>query len=259
MHCKKALEHSNGDLKKAAEWLGEQGQLMAAKKASRATVHGAICVAIKPCKTSGILMEANVETDFCAKNETFLEFTGKLAHLALDLPKSQLTPEAIMNARMDRAPVNLRYVNTIAAIGENMSIRRFARVQPKGVGMVSAYIHNLIQGSTSHGLLATLVGLQADLDSMSDEQKQTLDNVGKRIAMHVTADRDNESPLLDQPFLQGEQTVGEWLELQSKAVGGSPIKVAQVESFKVGDGLESTETDFAAEVARQMEKAKKTA
>eukprot|EP00667_Euglena_gracilis_P019041 EG_transcript_20340 len=254
MLCKKALEHSNGDLPAAVAWLADQGQLIAAKKSARATLKGVVAVALAPDRSRGLLAEVNVETDFCARNATFLTFSEQLARLALEQDVQPLTPEAILPTLMDGAPVSSRVTSTIATIGENLTIRRFARVQPPGSGMVAAYLHNAL--SPSHGLIATLVALSSDVAALSPEQQESLQSIGQRIAMHVTADRDNRQPLLQQPFLQGEATVGEWLEQQRKALGGCPVEVAQVASFEVGEGLDAAETDFAAEVARQLQKAK---
>ena len=259
MHCKKALEHSNGDIAAATAWLQEQGQLLAAKKASRATLKGAICVSINANKSSGVLMEVNVETDFCARNKTFLAFTQDLVQVALQLPGDQLSAEMILEAQMDGAPASSRMTSTIASIGENVALRRTIRVQaPAGSGIVSSYLHNSIAESPNHALLASMVAVSADTASMSDAEKLSLHAIGKRLAMHVTADRENKSPLLDQNFLQGDLTVGEWLEKQSKSsLKGSPVEVVQIGSLEVGEGLESAEDNFSEEVARQMAKAKK--
>jgi len=254
MQCKRALEHSNGDLSAAMAWLASQGHLLALKKATRATTKGVIAVAIDEMNAQGVLAEVNVETDFCARNATLLAFSERLARLALQQAALQpLTPESLLPILMDDTPVSSRLTATIATLGENVTLGRVARVRPVGSGIVAAYIHNAL--SPCHGPIVTLAALQADVAAMTPAHRHALEAAARRIAMHVTADRENQRPLLDQPFLQGDRTVGEWLEGQRAEVGGGPIHVGEVVTFEVGEGLPDPQTDFSAEVARQIEKA----
>ena len=126
MECKKALTQAQGDLDAAVDILRKSGAASAAKKASRAAKEGLIAQYILPGGQAGILVEINCETDFVARNETFLAFCDEIAKKIAQNPAVNLEP--------DREAA-------VGRIGENIKITRHARLDVSGNGLVAAYIH----------------------------------------------------------------------------------------------------------------------
>ena len=126
MDCKKALIETDGDVEAAVDVLRAQGTIKAAKKAGREANEGVIAHYIQPDSKAGMLVEVNCETDFVAKNEQFLEFTGELAKLKLTEPGTDF--EELRTAQ-------------VAKIGENILLSRDAKLEVDGTGLVAAYIH----------------------------------------------------------------------------------------------------------------------
>ena len=129
MECKKALVDADGDKKKAVRLLRERGSLTAQKKSTRAANQGLVVSFSKPDGKAGSLVEVNCETDFVARNETFVGFVNGLAEKACDSDASL--------AETEREGL----VALVAKLGENMLIRRNARFVISGAGMVMSYIH----------------------------------------------------------------------------------------------------------------------
>src|SRR5712675_1630996 len=126
LDCRKALVEANGDLEGAVDILRKKGAASAAKKAGRAANEGLIAQAVLPGSRLGVLVEVNCETDFVAKNESFQALTAGWARALAENPAADLEP-----AR----------VEAITKIGENIQIRRHARIEVSGNGLVAAYIH----------------------------------------------------------------------------------------------------------------------
>ena len=126
LECRKALVEANGDIEAAIDVLRKKGAASAAKKAGRAANEGVIAQAILPGAKTGILVEVNCETDFVAKNSDFLALTAGWAKTLAENPAADLEP-----ARID----------SVTKIGENIQIRRSARIDVEGNGIVAAYIH----------------------------------------------------------------------------------------------------------------------
>ncbi len=174
MDCKKALAENNGDMEAAVDWLRAKGLAAAAKKAGRTAAEGLIGVAVEGAR--GALVEVNSETDFVAKNEKFQEFVSNVAQLALQ------TGGNVENLLAATYPgggtVEEMLTNNIATIGENQSLRRSAVLQVSK-GAVVAYVHNAV--APGLGKIGVLVALESGADS------DTLQNLGKQIAMHIAA------------------------------------------------------------------------
>jgi len=285
MDCKNALVETSGDLEAAVDWLRKKGLAAAAKKAGRVAAEGLVGVATE--QKRGALVEVNSETDFVSRNEEFQRFVGTVARMALEAEDlAQLTARPYPGTE---ATVADRLTQLIATIGENLTLRRMARLSV-GSGVVASYIHNaLVPGMGKIGVLVAL-------ESTGDAEK--LASLGKQLAMHVAAanpqaltvedidpallDRERtvlaeqarasgkpeaiidkmvegrlrkfyeEVVLLEQTYvIDGESKVKAVLEAAEKEVG-APVKLTGFVRMALGEGIEREETDFAAEVAAQL-------
>ena len=277
MECKKALTEADGDLAKAEEILRVKLGNKATKAAARITAEGVVGVNISADGKLGAIIEINCETDFVAKNDEFLQLTKDCVELIAS--KNPADIAALSALPMGGGTVESTRTALVGKIGENLSVRRFARVEAKGKLM--SYIH----GGAKIGVLLDLVG--------GDEQ------LGKDLAMHIAASKpksldasgvpaelldterriaiekaraDNkpeamlekiaegtvqkylkEVTLLAQVFVKaedGKQTVEQLLKAKSASVAGFTLYI-------VGEGMEKRSNDFAAEVAAQAAAAQK--
>lgn len=268
MECKKALTEAAGDMAKAEEILRVKLGTKASKAASRVTAEGVVAIAIEGA--TGAIVEVNCETDFVAKNDDFLKLSRDAAALVVSAAPADVA--ALSALPLGDGTVESTRSALVGKIGENLSVRRFARVEAKG--QLFSYIHG-----AKIGVLVDLVG--------GDEQ------LGKDLAMHIAAGKPKaldasgvaadlieserrvaiekakeagkpeamiekiaegsvqkflkEVTLLGQVFVKaedGKQTIEQLL----KAKGAS---VASFTLFIVGEGIEKKVTDFAAEVAAQ--------
>ena len=276
MECKKALTEADGDLGKAEEILRVKLGNKATKAAARITAEGLVAVSITADGKQGAIIEVNCETDFVAKNDEFQALTKNCVDLVVG--KNPADVAALSNLPLGEGTVESVRTTLVGKIGENMSVRRFVRVEAKG--KLVSYIH----GGAKIGVLLDLVG--------GDEQ------LGKDIAMHIAASKpkalnsegvpaelleterriaiekaraDNKPEamlakiaegtvqkylkdvtLLAQVFVKaedGKQTVEQLLKAKGASVAGFTLYV-------VGEGLEKRSNDFAAEVAAQAAAAK---
>ena len=134
MDCKKALVEADGNLEEAVKILREKGLSAAAKKQSRIAADGLVAVLKKENATA--IVEVNSETDFVAKNETFVEFVGKLLEIIID--KKPATVEELGTLAYDETmDVNAKVVELVSIIKEKITLRRFEVVE----GITSTYIH----------------------------------------------------------------------------------------------------------------------
>ena len=290
MDCKKALTETDGDMDKAVEYLKEHGQAKAEKKASRIAAEGISLAYVKDDKTAA-LVEVNSETDFVAKNDTFQDFVKSVAKQITDSSAEDV--EALLTEQWveDGAKtVQEALVEKIATIGENLKIRRFARVTADK-GCVVAYIHG-------GGRIGVVV--EAETDAAADAVKEAMMNVAMQVAAmnpqyvsraEVSDDfiahekeilkaqimndpKESQKPekvingmiegriskelkeicLTDQVYVKaedGKQTVGKYLEQVGKELG-TAVSVKRFVRFETGEGLEKKNEDFAAEVAAQL-------
>ncbi len=283
MDCKKALEATGGDMNSAVDWLRKKGLANAAKKAGRVAAEGLVGALTSSDNLHGALVEVNCETDFAAKNERFTAFVHQATQMALT---TGADIEALKNAPHAGGKTQQEALTElVAAIGENMNIRRVARLSVKG-GAVASYIHTA--SAPGMGRIGVLVALE------STAAAEKLNVLGKQIAMHIAASKPEalsredvdssalerernvltaqaatsgkppaviekmvegrirkyyeEVVLLEQPYvITGEGTVGDAVAAKAKELG-APIKVAAFVRFTLGEGIEKAETDFAAEV-----------
>ena len=176
MDCKKALQETDGDINAAIDWLRAKGLSKAAKKADRVAAEGLVAVASKEVGAGeiGAAIEFNAETDFVARNDLFQNAAKKFAAVALD----QSDVDGVNAAAMDGATVQDAVTNLVATIGENMHVRRMAKLSVSQ-GVVASYVHNAV--SPDLGKIGVLVAMEGAGD------KARLRELGRKIAMHVAA------------------------------------------------------------------------
>ncbi|WP_232630709.1 translation elongation factor Ts [Methylobacterium sp. Leaf118] len=282
MDCKGALNETNGDLEAAVDWLRKKGLAKAAKKAGRVAAEG--LVAVESAGRHAAIVEVNSETDFVARNDSFQAFAREAAKLALD---TDGTLEGLQATPFPGATetVQEKLSNLIATIGENMTLRRVAKLEV-GKGVIASYVHGQI--SDGLGKIGVLVALESEGDV------EVLSTLGRQIAMHVAAtnpvaldasgidtavvERESnilreknagkpdhvmakivesglksyykEVTLLEQPFVHdGSKTISQVLK-EAAGKAGAEVKLTAFVRYALGEGIEKEEApDFAAEVA----------
>ncbi|HET8553372.1 MAG TPA: translation elongation factor Ts [Rhodanobacteraceae bacterium] len=269
MECKKALVENEGNIDTAMEWLRKQGLAKADKKASRVAAEGRIIGAQD--KGSAVLVEINCETDFVAKDKSFLAFADNVAEVALESGSADV--DALKAASYPGGgTVDDAAKALVATIGEKIDVRRMARVESDGV------IGNYIHGGRI-GVLVALEGGSADLAkgiamhvAAMNPQYISADDVPaevvekeKEIAKGQMSEKDQAKPaeILEKIISGKVNKVVSELTLTGQAYvmdTGSSVgdvlkkenaKVKQVVRLAVGEGVEKKEEDFAAEVMKQ--------
>ena len=277
MDCKKALNEAAGDIEAAVDWLRKKGLAAAAKKSGRVAAEGLVAVASNDL--SAAMVEVNAETDFVARNEAFQTFVEEVAKVALKVGEDL---EAIKAATLASGrTVAEELTHLIATIGENMSLRR-ARVFTVPSGVVATYVHGALRPGL--GKIGVLAAIEAP--STSD----AIEVLGRQIGMHVAATRPSSLDVdnLDQDAVARERAVlieqsrasGKPEAIIEKMVEGrirkfyeevvlleqvwvhdgetrvkdvvkkAGVKLAGFDRFHLGEGIEKTVDDFAAEVAK---------
>ena len=265
MDCKKALIENDGDIQAAADWLRQKGIVKAASKAGRVAASGLVTVVKNG--NMGCVVELNAETDFVAKNEKFQKLVAaKAAELQGDF-------DATMAAVKDDIAA------TISTIGENMNLRRIAKVNGD---KIFTYIHNaLVPGMGQIGVVVAING--------SDEK---IDEIGTKIAMHIAANKPEFMTVADvdpvaverekKVFIESGATAGKPENIVEKMVEGrikkyygesvleeQPFvmdpsksvkdvvaeaggKLAGFACFVLGEGIQKREDNLADEVAKML-------
>jgi elongation factor Ts len=270
MDAKKALTETNGDMEAAVDWLRTKGLAKAAKKSGRTAAEGLVGTHVS--NGLGVMVEVNSETDFVSKNAEFQEMVSNFTKAALKVNNVH----DLVNLMIGDHTINEILTNKISTIGENMAIRRLSRLEGESV---ASYVHN--SAADGMGKIGVLVAMQGDDNG-----------IGKQIAMHIAAanpaslskdDLDSgtierekqvlseqaresgkpeaviekmiigrmnkffeEVTLLKQKFvINPDITV-------SQAAADAGVKILGFARLEVGEGIEKTEEDFAAEVAKTM-------
>jgi elongation factor Ts len=281
MDCKGALNDTGGDMEQAVDLLRKKGLAKAAKKAGRIAAEGLIGVAVEG--PNGVVVEVNSETDFVARNELFQGLVRIIARVALTVGADV---EKIKAARVGSLTVDDAIADTIAKIGENMSLRRAASLSI-GKGIIASYVHNSVDEGL--GKIGVILGLE------SAGKTEAIGRFGRKLAMHVAASNPQaldppgldpdvvrrekevladkakaqgkpahivdkivesglktfykEVCLLDQAFIhEPDKSVAEVVK-EAEADIGAPIKITGFVRYALGEGIDRPETDFAAEVA----------
>ena len=289
MDCKKALTETDGNMDEAVELLRKSGAAKAETKAGRIAAEGICRVAVDADKVAAVV-EVNSETDFVAKNEVFQTYVEAVARQALASEAADV--ESLMKEAWiedNSKTVKEALVEKVATIGENLNIRRFAKITADN-GCVVTYLHG-------GGRIGVIV--KAETSVVNDRIKEALSNVAMQVAAmspkyvskddvseeykahekeilmaQAQADPKNEGKpeaiiekmiigrlnkelkevcLLEQEYVKAEnkESVSKYLEAVGKA-NGTDLKVTEFVRFETGEGLEKKNEDFAAEVAAQM-------
>ena len=268
MDCKKALIENNGDIEAAADWLRQKGIVKAASKAGRVAASGLVTVV--KCDDMGCVVELNAETDFVAKNDKFQALVASVAQKAAEL-KGDF--DATMEAVKDDIAA------TISTIGENMSLRRIAKVNGDHI---YTYVHNaLVPGMGQIGVVVAINGDDARIDE-----------IGGKIAMHIAANKPEFMTIADvepkaverekKVFIESGATAGKPENIVEKMVDGriqkwyaesvleeQPFvmdpskkvkdviaehggKLAGYAYYVLGEGIQKREDNLADEVAKML-------
>jgi elongation factor Ts len=267
MECKKALTEAGGDMARAEEILRVKLGNKATKAAGRIAAEGVVGVHVSPDGKLAAIIEINCETDFVAKNDDFLAFSRDCA--ALVATKAPADVAALSQLALGASTVEATRTELVGRIGENLSLRRFVRIEAKG--RVATYIH----GGSKIGVVVDVVGgddaLAKDIAMHiaatkpvslgRDEVPAELIEKERSIAAQKAAESGKpaeivakmvegsvqkylkEVTLLGQPFVKDDKQTIEQL-LKSKGA-----TVSRFVLFVVGEGIEKKQVDFAAEVA----------
>lgn len=275
MDCKKALMENDGDMDKAIDYLREKGIAKAVKKAGRIAAEGLIFDAVSADHKRAVLIEFNSETDFVAKNVEFKEFGKKLAEIAIT--NNVKTIEALNEAEIEAGKTVAQAVtDLIAKIGENMNIRRIHETEAKD-GFVATYSHlggklGVIVELSGEATEANITKARdiamhvaamdpkylnssevttADLEHEKEIARKQLEAEGKpaQIIEKILVGKMNkfyeENCLVDQIYVRAENK-------ETVAKFTAPSTVLSFARYKVGDGIEKKEENFAEEVAAQI-------
>jgi elongation factor Ts len=286
MDCKRALGEVAGDLEQAVDWLRKKGLSAAAKKAGRIAAEGLVGVASDG--RTGAVVEVNSETDFVARNETFQSFVKAVTSLVLAKGDDVETLKGAPFPGTDRT-VAEELTHLIATIGENMALRRAKQITVTS-GAVVPYLHSAL--APGIGKIGALVALESDADAGAlqalgrqlamhvaaanptyldtasvdrttlEREREILrgrarqagkpDAIIDKIVEGQLRKFYEENVLLEQIYVvDGETRVAKVVEAAAKAAG-APIRIAGYARFKLGEGIEKKEADFAAEVAATL-------
>ena len=281
MDCKAALQETGGAMEQAVDLLRKRGLAKAAKKAGRIAAEGLIGVAVEDSK--GVVVEVNSETDFVARNDLFQGLVKMIANVALTVGSDV---EKIKAAKVGDITLTEGIAETIAKIGENMSLRRASSLSV-GEGVIGSYVHNSVDQGL--GKIGVIVALESG--NRSDELKR----LGRMLAMHVAASNPQaidpsgldpdlvrrekevladkyktqgkpanvidkivesglktfykEVCLLDQPFVhEPDKSVAQAVKGAESQLG-TAIRITGYVRYALGEGVEREKKDFAAEVA----------
>ena len=289
MDCKKALLAADGDMDKAIDWLREKGLAQAAKKASRVAAEGVVAQYVTPCGCTGVIVEVNCETDFVAKTDNFAAFANNVAkHIAKANPADV---DELMNQKFvddETKTISDLVSEATVAIGEKISVRRFARFQTEGV--VATYIHMggkvgvLVEVATSeegknnedvkqfaHDLCLQIAAAKPEavrreeVDSEKLEKEREIqrakaleaskpEKIVDRIVDGQIEKYYKEVCLLDQQFVKDPDKSIKGLMAEVSKAAGAPLDVVRFARFERGEGIEKRKDNLAAEIAA-MQKA----
>jgi elongation factor Ts len=289
MDCKRALVETNANIEEAIDWLRKKGLAAAAKKAGRVAAEGLVGVSVSG--TAGAVVEINAETDFVARNEKFQNLVNQAAIIAAkaDHTVDSLRTAPFPQGSSGEAPtVGEEMTRLVAVIGENMNLRRLTRLSVSA-GHVSSYVHNAV--APGLGKIGVLVALEStgSVEKLAELGKriamhvaaanpqslkiEELDPAALERERNVVTDQARASGrpddiiakmvegrlrkfyeevvLMEQTFIiDGKTGIREMLETASRELG-APVELKGYARYALGEGIEKTETDFAAEVQAQ--------
>ena len=282
MDCKKALTQADGDMDKAIDFLREQGLAKQAKKASRIAAEGVAYATTTDDNKVGVVIEVNAETDFVAKNDSFMDFVKACAQTVMEQNPADVEALLALKASGSDQTVAEMLQEKVLTIGENIQVRRFERME----GACVAYVH-------AGGKIGVLVNFDTDvadkpefvacgkdvamqiaalntpylnrdevpaevLEHEKEVMRQQVLNEGKpeAIADKIVMGKINkyykENCLVDQEFVKdNKSSVSQYVNSVAKQLGGK-IAITKFVRFEKGEGIEKRQDDFAAEVASMV-------
>jgi len=279
MDAKNALIEANGNMEEATKILRKKGLATASKKAGRITAEGVVQAHVSG--NVGVLVEVNCETDFVGRNENFRKFAEDLARVIAQAKANSV--EQLLNEKWPGSgeTVSQKIAEMIASIKENITLRRFAKYEAAPNASIGTYIH----GGGKIGVMVEVVGdkagtvardiamhvaaaeprflgrndvTQKDLDTEREIARDAAMKSGKPeniVEKMVTGKMEKfygEACLLEQPYIRDDKsTVTQYLDKQGKEAGCKYI-VTRFTRYKLGEGIEKKQDDFAAEVASYM-------
>ena len=282
MDCKKALVQADGDMDKAIDFLREQGLAKQAKKASRIAAEGVAYATTSDDNSVGVVIEVNAETDFVAKNDSFMEFVKACAATVIEQNPADVEALLALQAAGSDKTVAELLQEKVLTIGENIQIRRFERME----GACVAYVHaggkigGLVNFNTDLAAKPEFIAYGKDvamqiaalntpyltrddvpaevIDHEKEVMRQQVINEGKpeAIADKIVMGKINkyykENCLVDQEFVKDNKlTVAQYTKNTAKELGGN-IDIVKFVRFEKGEGIEKRQDDFAAEVASMV-------
>ena len=288
LDCKKALVATSGNMDEAVDWLRKKGLASAAKKASRIAAEGLVSVYVEGNK--GAVAEVNSETDFVAKNDMFQEYVADAAKVAL-MSDGDICNMKTFNCPKCGKTFEERLTDLIAKIGENMNLRRAAMVKVNN-GVVASYLHNGC--GSNLGKIGVLVGLEstadkakleelgkhiamhvaasaplflnvASVDPAAVEHEKAIfaeqakasgkpENIIEKMVEGRVRKYYDEVVLEEQAYIMDPDKKVKQVVAEAAKELGTEIKLVDFVRFKLGEGLQKKEEDFAAEVAAQLAK-----
>ena len=272
MDCKKVLTETDGDMEKAIELLRERGIAKAAKKSDRIAAEGLVAAYVSEDGKVGAVVEVNSETDFVAKNDEFKAFVADVAEQVAKQNPANVEELLAQKSIKEDKTVSEVLTDKIAKIGENMSIRRFARFESNG--LVEKYIH----GDGKIGVLVELEGgdsevakdvcmqIAAAKPEFLDRESVPTERLEKEMEiLKAQAMNEGKPEAIAEKIVQGR--VGKFYSeiclVEQEFVKNPDIKVKDLLSskgakavrfarFEKGEGIEKKEENFAEEVMKQM-------
>lgn len=280
MDCKKALSETDGDLDKAISYLREKGLASASKKAGRVAADGLVGVLSSADAKTAVVLELNCETDFVAKTDSFRALFDTLGAALLAADVAEGTGETAANIKVEGGKtIGELLTESIAAIGENLGLRRFARYQA-AAGVVGSYVHGggkigvlveMTGGDSRHVELAKSLAMQvaaAFPRVVSRDQVASADLAGEReiyrqqalasgkpekiIDKIIDGKIDkfySEVCLLEQEYVRdGDFRIDKLIAASAKETGAT-LTVPRFARFQLGEGIEKKVSNLADEVA----------
>ena len=273
MDCKKVLTETDGDMEKAFELLRERGIAKAAKKSGRVAAEGLVEAVISEDGKTGAIIEVNSETDFVAKNEEFKTFVENVANQVLKTNPKDVEELLAQPAMFEEGKtVQESLVGKIATIGENLTIRRFARFESEG--LVEKYIHGdgkiavLVNMKKGDSIVAKDICMQIAAARPEYVRREEVpeERVAKEMEiLKVQTMNEGKPEAIAEKIVQGR--IGKFYEeicLVDQAFVKDPnmkisellkqkdAEVAEFARFEKGEGIEKKEENFAEEVMKQI-------
>jgi len=269
MECKRALVEANGDLDRAVEQMRKAGLAKADKKAGRVAAEGVIALRIAADGRSAALVEVNSETDFVANSDKFRGFADDVAGAALAARPADV--DALLAAELEGATVDERRRALVAALGENIHVRRFGLLESRGT--LGHYLHGtrigvLVAIEGGDGALARDLAMQVAAGrpvwiAADDVPREVLDK--EREILRAQAHAEGKPPAIVEKMVEGRlrKVLADITLLGQLFVKDDSVLVGQLVEqrgarvngflrFEVGEGIEKKEENFAAEVMKQV-------